>query len=136
MTLGDCGRKRDTTELSILNNSQSVIGWVRLGAPQTEPNDSRASAESSSLGRCVAGTDATSSFGTRRSKVRILPPRPFLSITYRRLAQKQPTHLPTHIELLGESKVRTLRQGQTTNPHFSIGKTRFCPTRARLPPPP
>ena len=39
-----------------MSSSQSVIGWVRLGAPQTEPNDSRASAESSSLGRCVAGT--------------------------------------------------------------------------------
>src|ERR1035441_6109043 len=51
------------------------------------------------------GKTAVPWFGTRRSKVRILPPRPFLSITYRPRTQKQPTHLPTHIELLGESKV-------------------------------
>ena len=59
--------------------------------------------------------------------VRIHSPRPILSIIYRRWAQKQPTHLPTHIALLGESKVRILRSWQRTLPRLSVPANRFRP---------
>ena len=39
---------------------------------------------------------------------------------YKRWTKKQPTHLPTQIELPGESKVRTPRPWQTTQPGLSI----------------
>ena len=51
--------------------------------------------------------------------VRIHSPRPILSTTSKRWAKKQPTHLPTQIDLLSESKVPILRAWQTTQPRPS-----------------
>ena len=64
--------------------------------------------------------------------VRIHSPRPILSIVYRRRAQKQPTHLPTHIALLGESKVRILRSWQRTLRRLSVPANRFRAARTPL----
>src|SRR5258708_31629231 len=59
-------------------------------------------------------------FTRRRSQVRVLSRPPFKSIIYAPHTQKQPTHLPTHIELLGESKARILRPWQRSLPSSSI----------------
>src|ERR1039457_3261851 len=48
------------------------------------------------------------------------------------LRAKQPTQLPTHFKLLGESKVRILRPWQTAQPRLSIQDDPLEQIRARL----
>ena len=54
------------------------------------------------------------------------------SIVYRRRAQKQPTHLPTHIALPDESKVRILRSWQRALTSLSVPANPFSSARTLL----
>src|ERR1035438_2848952 len=79
-------------------------------------------------------------FGTRRSKVRILPPRPFLSITYRRLAEKQPTQAAYRFYLLKRQRSvkdhePNLAQGDAAPSWLPTSVKEFClgPCRGKAP---
>jgi hypothetical protein len=71
------------------------------------------------------------SFTRRRSQVRVLSRPPLESAAYRQETQKQPTHLPTQIELLRASRIPILRPWQRVQSPPSIRPGR--PHLARVP---